>query len=109
MAKYTSGPWYAKRYERERPDTWAGWHIQDRDGHSAPPDVAYVDDADYGPEVAEANARLLAAAPDLLEALYILLVQFGEYKDGDGACKYHAIKIAKAAIAKAEGEEGDNM
>ena len=39
---------------------------------------------------------------ELLDALKILLVQFGEYKDGDGAAKYHAVNIAKDAIAKAE-------
>jgi hypothetical protein len=26
------------------------------------------------------------------------LVQFGEYKDGDGAAKYHAINIARKAL-----------
>ena len=34
----------------------------------------------------------------LREALQILLVQFGEYKDGDGAAKYHAVNIAKEAL-----------
>lgn len=42
---------------------------------------------------------------NLLEALKIVLVQFGPYKDGDGAAKFHAINIAKEAIAKAEGKE----
>lgn len=48
--------------------------------------------------------RLFEASPQLLEALKILLIQFGEYKDGDGAAKYHAINIAKEAIAKVERE-----
>ena len=70
MSNHTPGPWYTNRYEgeRERPDTWAGWHIQECEGDRAPPDVACVDDADYGPEVAEANANLISAAPDLLKA-----------------------------------------
>lgn len=51
----------------------------------------------------ESNARLVAAAPELLEALRILRVQFGDYTDGDGAAKFHACNIADAAIVKAEG------
>lgn len=51
----------------------------------------------------EANARLIAAAPELYDALRIALVQIGEYTDGDGAAKYHAINIARAALALAEG------
>ncbi len=53
----------------------------------------------------DANARLIAAAPDLLEALKIVLVQYGEYQDGQGAAKFHAVNIARDAIAKAEGKE----
>jgi hypothetical protein len=53
----------------------------------------------------EADARLIAAAPQLLEALEIVLVQLGEYKDGDGAAKFHAVNIGKAAIARAKGED----
>ena len=49
------------------------------------------------------TALALAAAPDLLEACKTLLVQMGEYRDGEGAAKYHAVNIARAAIAKAEG------
>lgn len=40
---------------------------------------------------------------DLIEAVEILLVQIGEYKDGDGAAKLHAINIAKAFLLKARG------
>ncbi len=50
------------------------------------------------------DARLIAAAPDLLAALEIVLVQFGPYEDGQGAAKFHAINIARAAIARAKGE-----
>jgi hypothetical protein len=44
----------------------------------------------------EANARLIAAAPDLLEALNNL-------ENDDGAIPEHAWKMVCAAIAKAEG------
>lgn len=50
----------------------------------------------------EANARLIAAAPDLLEALRAMVRDFGdcEQEDMDGA---DVIKTARAAIARAEG------
>jgi hypothetical protein len=47
---------------------------------------------------------LMAAAPELLEALKILRAQIGDYRDGQGAAKFHACNIADAAIAKAEGK-----
>lgn len=37
----------------------------------------------------------------LVEALRIILVQFGPYQDGQGAAKYHAINMAEAALALA--------
>lgn len=37
---------------------------------------------------------------ELAEALRICLAQLGEYQDGDGAAKFHAINIARVALAK---------
>lgn len=59
---------------------------------------------DYPPDVGSpelvANARLIAAAPDLLEALKACVTMYGdENPDDDWTC----IKLARAAIAKAEG------
>ena len=48
----------------------------------------------------EADANLISAAPDLLEALENLLA----VREGAGGTKYHADDIARAAIAKAKGE-----
>ncbi len=50
-----------------------------------------------------ANATLIAAAPDLLEALEDLVVQVG-----DSHTMRHEIDTARAAIAKARGMEGNN-
>lgn len=49
----------------------------------------------------EANARLIAAAPDLLAALERLLLS-GDVRD---AAEKSALTQARAAIAKAEGEK----
>ena len=46
---------------------------------------------------AEANALLIEAAPDMLEALKNL-------ENDDGSIPQHAWKMVKAAIAKAEGK-----
>ena len=55
-------------------------------------------DKGYGPQQ-EANARLIAAAPDLLEALQGLLNAL------PSATTHPAVKSARAAIAKATGEQ----
>jgi hypothetical protein len=49
----------------------------------------------------EANARLIAAAPDLLEALKVLADYLDE-RSGDNECR--PLENARAAIAKATGE-----
>ena len=89
MGSHTPGPWHrnippAARY----PTVWSG-----RNKH-----VAYVKtSADLTPEEIEANITLIAAAPDLLEALKGCLPQLEL-----GNCEAEHIKAAHAAIAKAE-------
>jgi len=51
-------------------------------------------------EEAEANARLLSAAPDLLYAVQDLLRRFDHHE----ASAYDCIVAARAAVAKATGE-----
>lgn len=58
----------------------------------------------------EANARLIAAAPELLEALeratgplVNALELLGDYRNGDIEAHNETVKQARAAIAKAKG------
>ncbi|WP_041862712.1 hypothetical protein [Bordetella petrii] len=61
-----------------------------------------------GERTQEANARLIAAAPELLDALESLLPMLAdwhdEFPDHVGDKEGPAIKAARAAIAKAKGE-----
>ena len=57
-------------------------------------------------DTADANARLIAAAPELLEACYDTLTRL-EYWSADPASRTldAAFAVLRAAIAKAEGRE----
>jgi len=52
-----------------------------------------------------ANARLIAAAPDLLEALELMLDRFRDTEGSHGQWEEEATENARAAIAKARGEQ----
>lgn len=101
--KFTPGPWEAERnssYWEVRPHRkWNDDHIPYSIG-----DVCASEPGNPDGGLQEANARLIAAAPDLLEALEDMLEDFGlNYMDFDA---YDAVTSkAKAAIAKATGYE----
>lgn len=86
--KHTPGPWEITKAERE--EYWIE-------------DVHYNVGPAIGIKSIE-DANLIAAAPDLLKALEILLAQVKPYTDGDGAAMYHAQNIAAKAIKRAKGE-----
>lgn len=72
-------------------------------------DVVSIDGAPYRlPDNGEANARLIAAAPELLEAMESLFehceMVHKHWGDGDNTKEANAaIEAGKAAIAKAKG------
>ena len=86
MADRTPGPWEVA------PDRW--WAVR-----SIQDQKTIVSAAVAGRSMEEelANARFIAAAPDLLEALEKIVLEFEGYAS-DG------LDLAIAAIAKAEGE-----
>lgn len=92
MAKHTPGPWKAGSKSVTAPET------EDR----SPLDVRiFGGNSDDN----RANARLIAAAPDLLLALRLLHDDIAEYAriNNLGGFDNHCMKHARAAIAKATG------
>jgi hypothetical protein len=90
--RHTDGPWWACPPDEDSEN----WEIEDGYGHTA---TVYGDD-----EPAAANARLMAAAPELLAALREL-VHYDEGSSEQGSYGYEVLSRCKAAIAKAEGRE----
>ena len=86
MSTHTPGPWVAVA-------PGADWLVRASDGRSF-----VVGDAIYHPENG-ANARLIAAAPDLLRGLKYYVEHAELYSGYDEA----EVRAADAAIAKAEG------
>lgn len=82
---HTIGPWSFDEY----------LNIVGRDGQIVKVEGVCLSSSD----VARANARLIAAAPDLLEALQLIVRGYG-VSFQDAALK----TIVKEAIAKAKGE-----
>lgn len=83
---HTAGPWNAR-----------GLHVlrdPQRDGRA----IANVDRNDFGTEASHANARLIAAAPDLLEALRAMVDRWEPDCIGTDRVMW---ENARAAIAKA--------
>jgi len=106
MSKHTPGPWNTD--EKDHDDPYQDIRVV---GSRRNICLVWMDDApvkDYNDEQ-QANARLIAAAPDLLEALKSILpfIPKTSFIDG-GAAKYSENVIAadkvRAAITKATGQ-----
>lgn len=106
MNKFSIAPWKSTRsfsHEYIR-------NIKDAQGELIAQVCAFDDGVgnDYIPETT-ANARLIAAAPDLLEALRDLLSRAQEALDQtathDGLANCDALARCRAVIAKATGDQ----
>ena len=94
--KHTPGPWTfaplstASRFRATQQEERFGIYADTApEGHRMPAEAQ-----------GEANARLIAAAPDLLEALEALVFDFDSHSTAD-----ESISRARAALKKARGEE----
>lgn len=107
MSAHTPGPW--RHCRGSNPDgciCGLVWSIPE----DSPVAEAFGESDEAGvrhpPEVRAANARLMAAAPELLEACRTALALMeGMEEFHDGAEGTDARRAIEAAIAKAEGRE----
>ena len=98
MSKHTPGPW------EEGIDL--GTNDSGTIYHSATGDVIVDTVSGKSKEEAEANAKLIAAAPDLFDALGQLLDRLDHHGSIDTVREEGPIADAEAAIAKATTDEG---
>lgn len=107
MSEHTKGPWQISPYtETSVQGANINRHICSTGG---PQIMAGKDGSTDWLGENEANARLIAAAPEMLEALKSV----GDLFDGlefevdaiAAASTHRLIRVVRAAIAKAEGEE----
>ena len=106
MSKHTKGPWHVVLSDNATP------HIMHENAH----DMSDISDISSRVCVMPAeitysynslaNAKLIAAAPELLEALEIMVEFVANVHAGktNRIC-YAALDAARAAIAKAKGEQ----
>jgi hypothetical protein len=112
MSKHTPGPWFMADWELDdgpnkdviearEPEVVAPGSRSIWPGGVRCMQIATVRDSSVDEETTSANARLIAAAPDLLEALRGLAYP-GAYEGQPSESE--RIAAARAAIAKAEGK-----
>lgn len=106
MSKHTEGPWEAiargtnsETWEAHKP-TFQQYEIRAEDGHTIA-DLRW-NGRNQGP-VGQANAHLIAAAPDLLEACKTLdeILCAGPMNQSERMIARQKLIAARAAIAKA--------
>ena len=105
--QHTLGPWNLAQYSK---GTMPPIAYEDHktiavmaDGKTAHGDVAYMHHALWGDDEALANARLIAAAPDLKDALQMLYDEIADYikLNNLGGMDNQSMKFARAALDKA--------
>jgi len=101
MAEHTKGPWKADNLAKVRCEADGGYGLvaEAHGGRYYGSIPATVDDL----EISHANARLIAAAPDLLAAAQYLREHLALFCGPDDAIANEILRIADAAIARATG------
>lgn len=98
-SKHTPGPWVVTPHPQTHVDVFGVGVIRDDK------EFQYALSHTFCYQNAEANARLIAAAPELLEALIRLEAELVEDKYGEcyEPSPFENLALARAAIAKATG------
>ncbi len=89
--KHTPGPWHTIR------EGSSTVYVESRIGGGWVQEVSSCGPTANGSEEQEANARLIAAAPELLDALEMVMKKYSKHLDG------FAFEQCHAAISKATG------
>jgi hypothetical protein len=99
MSKHTPGPWFVDK----APSTLGGngFSVHGHGGAAMICTAFPGGSTDRIESVAEANARLIAAAPDLLDALQGLVALLPDPELDADEVQREYVLVAKAAIAKA--------
>jgi hypothetical protein len=84
MPKHTQEPWHAEYFQHS-----TGWDVTHGPADDASERFSVIDD------LTEANAKLMAAAPDMLAALKMVL-QHGRIDDSESRMAMVASAITKA-------------
>jgi hypothetical protein len=103
--QHTPGPWKPRSYPNAQGDIWIDCEAYSNEKLGTGPlggTLATAHRNGTGNGSADANARLIAAAPDLLEALVEMMREY-EPLNEDHAERSDAVILARAAIAKAKG------
>ncbi|ACL06208.1 conserved hypothetical protein [Desulfatibacillum aliphaticivorans] len=104
--KHTPGPWVVERGDvGDETYIWTATDIVGADGFPVVSDTGLIPEGlAFKYETTEANARLIAAAPDLLEALEdALKFLHGSHTKSVGPTEMQLCDQMEAAIAKARG------
>ena len=96
MSKYTPGPWFFSE-----PIGAEHAEVRDKDGRRI---AVTIGGYPMRTRTEDANARLIAAAPELLEALEELSLLMDDVRNGEYTPDHLTTQPACAAIAKAKGE-----
>ncbi len=109
-AQHTPGPWEIRRIAGIAGAVTGGVVRRYTNGSSTDQlfMVCAVQEDNGGPDAMAANARLIAAAPELLDALRMSVAAFDgdaidEIEAGYGAATARRVATARGAIAKATG------
>lgn len=102
MSKHTPGPWRIEIDDSPDAEWSRRWPTIVSDEYEVVGTEGMYGDF----ETDMANARLIAAAPELLVALQLMVDRFIDTEGSFGAWENEAIEVARAAIAKATGAGG---
>lgn len=104
-AKFTKGKWFIEKDANWNDDCWAISAKRDSDGsvHHCFAEVVYKMEHEEKNEELEANAHLIAAAPDIYHSLKEIVDDARDYESRGGKLPSW-VKSAEDALAKARGE-----